>query len=64
MAEELHRPKNITVGLNSPRGVTNAAFHLSSGLMRILLYPNQMSILVKINDPLSLSIRLEISGSR
>ena len=63
MAGELHRPKNITVGSNSPRGVTNAAFHLSSGLMRTLLYPHQMSILVKIDDPLSLSIRSEISGS-
>ena len=60
---ELHRPKNITVGLNSLRGVTNAAFHLSSDLMRTLLYPHQMSILMRIDDPLSLSIRSEISGS-
>ena len=61
---ELHRSKNITVGLNSSKGMINAAFHLSSGLMRILLYPHQMSILVKIDNPLSLSIRSEISGSR
>ena len=63
VARELHRPKNITVDSNSPRGVTNTAFHLSSGLMRTLLYPHWISILVKINDPLSLSIRLEISSS-
>ena len=63
VAGELHRPKNITVGSNSLREVTNAAFHLSSGLMRTLLYPHRMSILVNIDDPLSLSIRSEISGS-
>ena len=63
MAGELHSPKNITVSSNSLRGVMNAAFHLSSDLIRILLYPHQISILVKIDDSLSLSIRLEMSGS-
>ena len=63
MAGELHNPKNITIGLNSPRGAMKTAFHLSSDLMRMLLYPHWMSILVKINDPLSLSIKSEMSGN-
>ena len=63
MAGELHSPKNIMVSLNSSRGVTNTTFHLSSGLMRTLLYLYWMFILVKIDDPLSLLIRLEMSGS-
>ena len=39
VAGELVSPKNITVGSNSPSGVRKAAFHLSPGLMRMLLYP-------------------------
>ena len=59
MAGELHIPKNMTFGLNSPSGVVKVAFHQSSGLMRALLYPHHMLNLVKINDP-SLSTRSEI----
>jgi len=33
VAGELVRPKNMTVGSNSPSGVRNAAFHSSPGLI-------------------------------
>ena len=36
---ELASPKNIMFGLNSPRLVTKAAFHLLPVLIRTLLYP-------------------------
>ena len=62
VAGELHILKNITFSSNSPSGVVKAAFHLSSGLMRMLLYPYYTLNLVKINDPRNLSIRLEIRG--
>jgi len=42
VAGELVSPKNMMVGLNNPSGVRNAAFHLSPGLIQILLYPQQM----------------------
>ena len=38
VAGELHRPKNITVGLNSPLLVMKAAFHWSPSRMQMLLY--------------------------
>src|SRR6266567_3036050 len=43
VAGEFVRPKNITVGLNSPSGVRNTPFHSSPSLMRILLYPHHTS---------------------
>jgi hypothetical protein len=45
--------KNITVGLKSPSGVRNAAFHLSPALIWILLYPYHISNFVNIVHPLS-----------
>jgi hypothetical protein len=47
VAGEFMRPKNITVGSNSPFGVRKAAFHLSPSLMQMLLYPYRTSNLVK-----------------
>ena len=51
-------------GSNSPSGMVKAAFHQSSGLMRMLLYPHCMSNFMKINDPHNLSTRLEMRGRR
>ena len=48
VAGELQSPKNITRGMNVPKGVMNAARNWSSGLIRILLNPQRMSSLVKI----------------
>ena len=55
VAGELVSLKNITVGSNSPSGVRKAAFHLSPGFMRMLLYPQHMSNLVKSVHPASQS---------
>ena len=63
VAGELHIPKNITVGLNSPLFVLNAAFHWSSFLIRTLLYPQQTSNLVKYFAPFILSMISEIRES-
>ena len=60
---ELHIPKNITVGLNSPLLVLNTAFHWSSFLIRMLLYPQWTSNLVKYLAPFILSMISEIRGS-
>jgi hypothetical protein len=62
VAGELHNPKNITVGSNSPLCVLNAAFHWSLSLILILLYPHRTSALVKYFAPFSLSIVLDIRG--
>ena len=64
VAGELHNPKNITVGLNSPILVLKAAFHWSLSLIQTLLYPHCMSNLVKYLAPeaLILSIMSEIRG--
>ena len=62
VAGELHIPKNMTFSLNSPSGVVKAAFHWSSGLMRMLLYPNHTLNLVKIDNPRNLSMRSEMRG--
>src|SRR5882724_8964012 len=43
----LVRPKNITRGSNRPQFVQKATFHLSPSLILTLLYPHQMSSLVK-----------------
>ncbi len=51
VAGELVSPKNITVGLNNPQLVLNAAFHSSPLLMRTLLYPHQTSSLEKYLAP-------------
>ena len=63
MAGELHKPKNITVGSNSPRLVLNAAFHWSPSLIRILLYPAQRSSFVKYFISVNPSSKLVIMGS-
>ena len=47
VASELHSPKNMTVGSNSPQLVHNAAFHLSPSLIHTLLNPHQRSSAVK-----------------
>src|SRR6266576_6965520 len=62
VAEELVRPKNITIGSNSPSRVRNAPFHSSPSLMRTLLYPHRTSNLVKNEHPLNLSIVCGMSG--
>src|SRR6266567_8394098 len=62
VAGELVRPKNITVGLNSPSGIRNAAFHSSPSLMRTLLYPHLTLNLVNSMHPLRQSIVWGISG--
>ena len=54
--------KNITKGSNKPRLVWKAAFHLSLGLMRTLLKPQQISSLVKYFAPWSCDMSSEISG--
>src|SRR6266436_8102738 len=59
---EFVRPKNITVGLNSPSGVRKAAFHSSPSLMRILLYPHRTSTFVNRVHPRNLSITWGIRG--
>ncbi len=56
------RPKNITVGSNSPSGVRKAAFHSSPSLIRMLLYPQQMSTLVNRVHPRSWLMTWGISG--
>src|SRR5258708_35584736 len=47
IAGELHSPKNMTVGSNSPQLVQNAAFHSSPSLICMLLNPHQRSSTVK-----------------
>ena len=49
VAGELVRPKNITIGLKSPSGVKNTAFHSSPGLIRMLLYPVKVQGLERCN---------------
>src|SRR5260221_11831961 len=44
---ELHNLKNMTVGLNRPQLVWNAAFHSSPSLIHTLLNPQQRSSTVK-----------------
>jgi hypothetical protein len=43
VAGEFINPKNIMVGSKRPSLVLKAAFHLSPGLMGMLLYPYQTS---------------------
>jgi len=62
VAGELVRPKNITVGSNSPSGVRKAAFHSSLGLIRMLLYPHQTSNLVNSVHPANQSMTEGIRG--
>ena len=60
---ELHNPKYITWGSNSPLFVKKAAFHLSPSLIRMLLYPQIKSNLLKYLASLSLLMTSPISGS-
>jgi hypothetical protein len=62
VAGELVRLKNMTSGLKSPAGVSNAAFHLSPCLIRMLLYPYLMLSLVKSVHPISQLMVWGISG--
>ena len=55
-------PKNITKGLNIPRLVRKATFHLSLGLMQTLLKSQRTSSLVKYLAPQNWNMSLEISG--
>ena len=43
VASELHIPKNMTLGSNSPSEMVKMAFHWSSSLMRTLLYSHCIS---------------------
>src|SRR5258705_4074769 len=63
VAGELCNPKNITVGLNNPLFVTNAAFHSSPSLICTLSYPHQRSSLVKNFDPFRFIMRSDMSGN-
>src|ERR1700678_3526532 len=60
---ELHIPKNMTIGLKSPRLVLKAAFHSSPFLIRTLLYPHLTSNFIKYLAPFSLSMISEINGN-
>ena len=51
VAGEFVRPKNITVGSNSPSEVLKAAFHSSPSSILTLLYPHRMSNLENICFP-------------
>ena len=62
VAGELHNPKNITRGSNSPLFILNAAFHLSPILIRTLLYPHRRSNFMKYLALLSLSSSLSTLG--
>src|SRR6266404_6864742 len=62
VAGEFVRPKNMTVGSNSPSGVRKAAFHSLPSLMRMLLYPHLTSTFVKRVHPRSLLMTWGISG--
>ena len=62
VAGEFESPKNITVGSNSPLGVMKAAFHSSPSLIRMLLYPDQMSNFVNSLASLTLLMRSEMRG--
>ena len=46
----------MTLGLNSPSEVRNAAFHLSLGFIRMLLYPHLTSNFVNKVHPLKRSM--------
>ena len=62
VAGELVRPKNITVGSKSPRGVMKEAFHLSPFLMCMLLYPHLMSNFENTMAPFMISKSSWIRG--
>src|SRR6266478_5131751 len=62
VAREFVRPKNMTVGSNSPSGVRKVAFHSSPSLMRMLLYPHWTLTFVKRVHLHNLSITWGISG--
>ena len=64
MAGEFISLKNMTSGSNKTLLVGKAAFHSSPSFIQILLYPHWMSSSVKYLVFLSLSISLEMSGSR
>ena len=55
-------PKNITQGLNRPQLVQKATFHLSLGLIQMLLKPQWTSSLVKYLAPQSWEMSWEMSG--
>jgi hypothetical protein len=63
VAGALQSPNVMTVGSNSPRGVLKAALYSLPNLIRILLYPQQISNLVKYIAPSSFSINSGIRGS-
>ena len=63
VAGELHIPKNITVGSNSPLLVLKAAFHWSPSFIRMLLYPHLTSSLLKNLVSFILSVSSGMSGS-
>ena len=56
VAGEFVSPKNMTIGSNSPSGVKKAAFHLSPGLIQMLLYPYLTLNFVKRVQPLRWSM--------
>jgi hypothetical protein len=63
VAGELQSLKNMILGMNSPSWQIKAAFHLSPSHIRILLYPQQMSNLVKYLESLIRSRSSVASGN-
>src|SRR5258707_3633823 len=61
---ELHSPKNMTRGSNSPQFVEKAAFHSSPSFSRTLLKPQWRSKVVNHSASRSLVSRSETSGGR
>ena len=49
VTDEFMRPKNMTVGSNNSSEVLKAAFHSSSSLIQMLLYPHHTSNLENIH---------------
>src|SRR5579859_1844703 len=62
VAGALQSPKVMTVGWNSPRDVLKAALYSSPSRIRILLYPQRISSLVKYLAPHNLSMSSGIRG--
>jgi hypothetical protein len=52
VAGELQSLKNMTLGMNSPSWQVKAAFYSSPSCICMLLYPQQMSNLVKYLESL------------
>ena len=59
----LHRPKNITIGSDSPSGVMNTALYWSPSLIQMLLYLACMSNFIKVAASSGWLKKLSINSS-